>query len=235
MDFAVSLKNTSKIFVTGRTQVKAISDVSFDIPEESFWVIAGPSGSGKTTLLNLIGGLDRATSGEVVSGTLNLTRMDEQDLALYRRRRVGFIFQGNNLITSLTAFENIEIPLILTGASQRKTKVMAILDEIGLSSKHHMFPQYLSAGEQQRVAVARAVVHSPKIVLADEPTANLDTRTGSEILALLQRLNRKLKRTILLSTHDPRIIENSKHVLWLSDGRLQHQRPPTELATDKER
>jgi putative ABC transport system ATP-binding protein len=221
MDIAVSLINASKVFMTGSAQVKAISDVSFDIPDGSFWVIAGPSGSGKTTLLNLIGGLDRATSGEVVIGTMKLSRMDEQGLALYRRSRVGFIFQGNNLITSLTAFENIEIPLILTGASHRKSKVRAILEEIGLSDKHRMFPQFLSAGEQQRIAVARAVVHSPKIVLADEPTANLDAKTGSEILILLQRLNRKLKRTILLSTHDPRIIENSENVLQLSDGKLQ--------------
>jgi len=220
MDIAVSLKNTSKVFVTGGTQVNAISHVSFDIPEGSFWIIAGPSGSGKTTLLNLIGGLDRATSGEVAIGTMDLGGMDEQALALYRRRRVGFIFQGNNLITSLTAFENVELPLILTGASHRKSKVQAILEEIGLRDKHHMFPQYLSAGEQQRVALARAVVHSPKIVLADEPTANLDAKTGTEILTLLQRLNKNLKRTILLSTHDPRIIENSEHVLRLSDGKL---------------
>ena len=221
MDTAVSLKNASKVFMTGSKQVRAISDVSFDIPEGSFWIIAGPSGSGKTTLLNLIGGLDGATAGEIVVGATNLTDMDEQQLALYRRRQVGFIFQGNNLITSLTAFENIEIPLILTGAARRKDKVEAILKEIGLSDKHRMFPQYLSAGEQQRVAIARAVVHSPKIVLADEPTANLDAKNVAEILALLQRLNQRLKRTILLSTHDPRIIENSKNVLRLSDGSLQ--------------
>jgi putative ABC transport system ATP-binding protein len=220
MDIAVSLKNTTKVFVTGSTQVHAISNVSFDIREGSFWIIAGPSGSGKTTLLNLIGGLDHATSGEIAIGAMDLNGMDEQDLALYRRRQVGFIFQGNNLITSLTAFENVELPLILTGASNRKPKVQAILEEIGLGDKHRMFPQYLSAGEQQRVALARAVVHSPKIVLADEPTANLDAKTGADILALLRRLNKTLKRTILLSSHDPRIIENSEHVLRLSDGKL---------------
>ena len=221
MKIAVSLKNTSKTFITGRTQVRAISDVTVDIPEGSFWVVAGPSGSGKTTLLNLIGGLDRATEGDIFVGATNLTDMNEQHLALYRRQAVGFIFQGYNLITSLTAFENIEIPLILTGATRRKEKVEAILEEIGLSDKHHMFPQYLSAGEQQRVAIARAVVHSPGIVLADEPTANLDAKNVVEILALLQRLNQKLERTILLSTHDPRIIENSKNILRLSDGKLQ--------------
>jgi putative ABC transport system ATP-binding protein len=221
MDNAVSLNNASKVFVTGSTQVKAVSDVSFDIPEGSFWIIAGPSGSGKTTLLNLIGGLDNVTSGEIMVGSTNLTDMNEQDLALYRRRQVGFVFQGNNLITSLTAFENVEIPLILTAAARRKDKVENILEEIGLSDKHHMFPQYLSAGEQQRVAIARAVIHSPQIVLADEPTANLDAKNGAEILSLLRRLNRKLKRTILLSTHDPRIIANSENVLHLSDGKLE--------------
>jgi putative ABC transport system ATP-binding protein len=221
MNIAVSLKNASKTFLTGSTQVRAISNVSVDIPEGSFWVIAGPSGSGKTTLLNLIGGLDGPTNGEIIVGANHLADMDEQRLALYRRYEVGFIFQGNNLITSLTAFENIEIPLILTGADRRKEKVGDMLEEIGLGHKRHMFPQYLSAGEQQRVAIARAVVHSPKIVLADEPTANLDAKNVAEILALLQRLNRKLERTILLSTHDPRIIENSQDILRLSDGKLQ--------------
>ena len=220
MTSAVSLQSVSKVFVTGGARVKAVSDVSFEIPAGSFQVIAGPSGSGKTTLLNLIGGLDQVTSGDVLVGDMALSQMDEQDLARYRRHRVGFIFQGNNLITTLTAFENIEIPLILINAPHRKSRVQALLKDIGLADKAHMFPQYLSAGEQQRVAVARAVVHSPEIILADEPTANLDAKNGAEILRLLQRLNRQLRRSILLSTHDPRIIENSDNVLWLSDGRL---------------
>lgn len=221
MDTAVSLRGVSRTFTTLGSRVQALSGVSCDIAAESFQIIAGPSGSGKTTLLNLIGGLDRATSGEVVIGGRNLGTLNERELALFRRHRVGFIFQGNNLITSLTAFENIELPLILAGAVERESRVHAILDEIGLRSKHHMFPQYLSAGEQQRVAVARAVVHAPEIVLADEPTANLDTQTGADILALLQRLNRTFKATVLLSTHDPRIIQASPNVLRLRDGELQ--------------
>lgn len=220
MKTAVSLKHVSRVFVTGGSRVNALSDVSCDIPAESFQIIAGPSGSGKTTLLNLIGGLDRATSGEVAIGDMSLGTLNERALALFRRHRVGFIFQGNNLITTLTAFENIELPLILTGVRARNSRVQAILEEIGLGKKHRMFPQYLSAGEQQRVAVARAVVHSPDIVLADEPTANLDTQTGTAILTLLQRLNQRFKATVLLSTHDPRIIQAGHPVLHLSDGRL---------------
>ena len=220
METAVDVKNVSKVFLTGGTQVKALTDISVSVHAGSFLVIAGPSGSGKTTLLNLVGGLERATRGEIFIHGAPLSSMNEQGLALYRRHRVGFIFQGNNLIPTLTAFENIEIPLILTGASRRKTMVESILEDIGLRHKGNMFPQYLSAGEQQRVAVARAVVHSPEIVLADEPTANLDVKTAFEILSLLQQLNRKLKRTVFFSTHDARIIENSDNVLLLADGRV---------------
>ena len=217
---AVSLKQVSKVFITGGIRVKAVTAISLSIQEGAFWIVAGPSGSGKTTLLNLIGGLDRATEGEIQVGDLRLSTMTERDLALYRRHRIGFIFQGNNLIPTLTAFENIEIPLILIGDSDRKTKVNDILREIGLRDKAHMFPQFLSAGEQQRVAVARAVVHSPHLVLADEPTANLDMQTGGNILLLLQRLNKKLKCTVLFSTHDQRIIDTGENVLRLRDGRL---------------
>jgi putative ABC transport system ATP-binding protein len=215
------MQQVSKIFVTGGARVKALANISLEIQEGAFWVVAGPSGSGKTTLLNLIGGLDEVTSGEIQVGGMNLSGMTERDLALYRRHHVGFIFQGNNLIPTLTAFENIEIPLILTGEPERKAKVHDILAEIGLQGKAHRFPQFLSAGEQQRVAVARALVHAPRLVLADEPTANLDLKTGTDILSLLQRLNRKLKRTVLFSTHDQRIIGTAENVLRLRDGRLE--------------
>ena len=220
----ITLKDVTKIFTTGQTRVKAVSEVSLSIPRGSFRVVAGTSGSGKTTLLNLMGGLTRPTSGTIIIGRRNLTEMDERALAVFRRHQVGFVFQGNNLIPTLTAFENIEIPLILIRAADRKAKVEAILDEVGLLHKQEMFPQYLSVGEQQRIAIARAVVHAPEIILADEPTANIDSKAGQDIFALLQTMNQKLKRTILFSTHDPKIIEKSDRVLWLEDGRVRHRR-----------
>ena len=216
----IILKDVTKIFTTGQTQVKAVSGVSISIPQGCFRVIAGTSGSGKTTLLNLIGGLERPTSGDIMIGHRNLSRMDEQALAIFRRQQVGFIFQGNNLISTLTAVENVEIPLILTQASDRKARIEAVLNDVGLLHKQHMSPQHLSVGEQQRIAIARAVVHSPEIILADEPTANIDSKAGEDILFLLQTLNQKLKRTILFSTHDSRIIEKSETVIRLRDGRV---------------
>jgi len=216
----ITLQDVTKKFTTGRTQVYAVSHVSLSIPRGSFRVVAGTSGSGKTTLLNLIGGLTRPTTGKIMIGDQNLSEMDEQALAIFRRHRVGFIFQGNNLISTLTAFENIEIPLILTRASDRRAKVESILEDVGLLHKQQMFPRYLSVGEQQRIAIARAVVHSPEIVLADEPTANIDSKASEEILLLLQTLNQKLNRTILFSTHDPKIIEQNEKVIWLRDGEI---------------
>lgn len=217
----ITLKNVTKTFTTGQTQVNAVSGVSISIPRGSFRVVAGTSGSGKTTLLNLIGGLERPTSGNIIIGHQDLTEMDERALAIFRRYQVGFVFQGNNLISTLTAFENIEIPLMLTQASDRKAKVEAILNDVGLLHKQQMFPRYLSVGEQQRIAIARAVVHAPEIILADEPTANIDSKAGEDILLLLQTLNQKLKRTILFSTHDPKIIEKNEKVIWLKDGEVQ--------------
>jgi putative ABC transport system ATP-binding protein len=216
----ITLQDVTKKFTTGPTQVNAVSHVSISIPRGSFRVLAGTSGSGKTTLLNLIGGLTRPTTGKIMIGDQDLTEMDEQALAIFRRHQVGFIFQGNNLISTLTSFENIEIPLILTQAADRRAKVEAILKEVGLLHKQQMFPHYLSVGEQQRIAIARAVVHSPEIVLADEPTANIDSKASEEILLLLQTLNQKLNRTILFSTHDPKIIEQNEKVIWLRDGEI---------------
>jgi len=216
----IILEDVNKVFATGNTTVTAISHVSLSIPRGSFRIIAGASGSGKTTLLNLIGGLERPTSGGIRVGHQNLDRLNEQALALFRRHKVGYIFQGNNLIPTLTASENVEIPLILTQAKNRKAKVAAALKDVGLGDKQQMFPQYLSVGEQQRIAIARAMIHAPEIVLADEPTANIDSKTAHEILALLQTLNQKLDRTILFSTHDPRIIDKHEAVIWMADGHI---------------
>lgn len=217
---AVVLESVSKVFQTDRIPVAAVQDVSLCIPGGSFRTIAGASGSGKTTLFNLIGGLETPTGGTIQIGGLRLDTLGERELAHYRRHRVGFVFQGNNLIPTLTALENVEIPLILTGSRRRRPKAVEALDAVGLADKQDRMPHLLSGGEQQRIAIARAVVHAPDLVLADEPTANLDSRTGAAVLTLLKQLNRRLDTTVLFSTHDQRIIDMSDHVLWLSDGRI---------------
>ncbi len=218
-DTGLRLAHVSRIFGDQGEKVEAVRDVSFTVPENSMWVIAGPSGSGKTTLLNLAGGMDRPTSGDVHVGEFYLNGLDEHGLSLFRRSHVGFIFQGNNLIPTLSAYENIELPLLLNG-EETGEKISAIIDDIGLGHRARAFPNTLSGGEQQRVAIARAFVHSPSIVLADEPTANLDSKTALDVFDLLIELNKKMRSTILFATHDPMIIERADDVLKLSDGRL---------------
>lgn len=218
---AIRLEGVSKVFRSHGFEITAVSDVTLKVPERALLVIAGPSGSGKTTLLNLIGGMDRPSSGEIVVGGLHLGGLDEEGLALYRRRRIGFIFQGNNLLPSLTVSENVAFPLLLLGEDNVKEKVHAVLGHVGLAERGASSPQDLSGGEQQRVAIARALVHSPAIVLADEPTANLDSRTGEEIFLLLERMNRLTGAIIIFATHDPVIVENAPWVLRLHDGKIQ--------------
>jgi putative ABC transport system ATP-binding protein len=219
MDSRLRLAHVSRTFGDHGEKVEAVRDVSFTVPENSMWVIAGPSGSGKTTLLNLAGGMDRPTSGDIHVGEFDLNVLDEHGLSLFRRSHVGFIFQGYNLIPTLSAYENIELPLLLNG-EETGDKVSAMIEDIGLSHRARAFPNTLSGGEQQRVAIARALVHSPSIVLADEPTANLDSKTALDVFDLLIELNKKMRSTILFATHDPMIIERADNVLKLSDGRL---------------
>ncbi len=217
----ITLKDVAKRFVSGNTEVFAIKQMSLTVPDGSFWVVAGASGSGKTTLLNLIGGLERPSSGNITVGSLRLDQMSEQALALFRRHQVGYIFQGNNLISTLTALENVEIPLILTQVGNHRDLAGAALADVGLADKKHSFPHLLSIGEQQRIAIARAMVHAPAIVLADEPTANLDSKTGGQILSLLRDLNQNHGRTIIISTHDPQVISKHEDVIHLADGQIQ--------------
>ena len=217
----ITLKDVAKRFVSGNTEVFAIKQMSLTVPDGSFWVVAGASGSGKTTLLNLIGGLERPSSGNITVGSLRLDQMSEQALALFRRHQVGYIFQGNNLISTLTALENVEIPLILTQVGNHRDLAGAALADVGLADKKHSFPHLLSIGEQQRIAIARAMVHAPAILLADEPTANLDSKTGGQILSLLRDLNQNHGRTIIISTHDPQVISKHEDVIHLADGQIQ--------------
>lgn len=212
----------SKIYNPGGMQVYALDRVSISIDKGEFTALAGPSGSGKTTLLNLIGGLDRPDSGKIKVDGRELESLSDSDMADLRLKRIGFVFQSHNLIPVLTAFENVEYILRLQGvhAKERKERVRAILDEVGLSDKLDRRPAELSGGQQQRVAVARAIVSNPAIVLADEPTASLDSKTGEHLLELMLEMNMEKKATFIFSTHDPMVMRYAGRVINLHDGRV---------------
>jgi putative ABC transport system ATP-binding protein len=220
MTDAISLKGVSKLYRRGPHEVAALYDVNLSVEKGAFFTVSGPSGSGKTTLLNILGGLDLPSSGEIAVEGERIDKKDEHGLARYRRSRVGFVFQENNLLLSLTASENIELPLLLAGRKGQRAQVLELLDEVGLGGKEDALPSSLSTGEQQRVAVARAIVHVPSILLADEPTASLDSETGDGILALLDTLRRERKVTVVLATHDPRITSRNHPGVRLRDGRI---------------
>ncbi len=218
----VQVNGVSKRFARDGFEVVALDNVSLDIQREDFLALMGPSGSGKSTLLNLLAGIDRCTEGEVnVLGT-NLARLKESELAVWRNRHVGFVFQTFNLIPVLTAFENVELPLLLTKLSKakRRENVQTALELVGLSDRMDHQPRQLSGGQEQRVAIARAIVADPDLLLADEPTGNLDARSGEEILNILATLNRELKKTIVMVTHDPHAAAYATHERHLEKGLL---------------
>jgi putative ABC transport system ATP-binding protein len=202
--------------------VKAVDEISLKIMRGEFTALVGPSGSGKTTLLNLMSGLDTPTSGKTYLAGKSISDMHGNDLSDYRRDHIGFIFQSYNLIPVLTAYENIEYILLLQGVplEERRERVFSILKEVGLEGREHRKPTELSGGQQQRVAVARAMVSKPDIILADEPTANLDSHTGSALLDMMKELNEKKKITFVFSTHDQMIMDRAKRLVILKDGKL---------------
>lgn len=204
----------------GRQTVIALADLDLEIEPGTFTVIMGPSGSGKSTLLYQMGGLDRPTSGSLIVGGLAIDRLDENDLAAYRRNKVGFIFQSFNLISSLNALENVAFPMRFSGisAAQRRTRAVELLKQMGLDKRMGHKPTELSGGQQQRVAIARALVNNPPLILADEPTGNLDTSSGMSIMHVLAELHRG-GRTIVVVTHDPRMLRFASHVIYLLDGK----------------
>ena len=218
----VSLKNVTKTYRQGKVQITALDDVSLDIPQGDFMALAGPSGSGKTTLLNLIGGLDRADSGSIRLNGNDLGTMSESDLAGMRLHRVGFVFQSYNLIPVLSAEENVEYVMLLqgVGARERRDKARAILDDVGLEELYDRRPAELSGGQQQRVAVARAVVSGPSIVLADEPTANLDSATGRSLMDMMRSMNEAKGVTFIFSTHDRMVMDYAERLVRIRDGRV---------------
>jgi len=217
------LEGVSRHYVQGDQEVSALEDVSFAAARGEFIAVAGPSGSGKTTLLNVCAGLDRPTSGRVWLGNRDLSELNRHQLARLRLEEVGFIFQAFNLIPVLSAEENAEFILLLRGVpdGERREKVGALLKEVGLEGMEHRRPGQLSGGQQQRVAVARAIAAEPKLVLADEPTANLDTDTAFSLLNLMERLNREHGTTFLFSTHDPRVMQRAHRIIHLLDGRIE--------------
>jgi len=218
----VQVRNVSKRFARDGFEVVALDKVNLDIQQGDFLALMGPSGSGKSTLLNLLAGIDRCTEGEVdVLGT-DLAKLSEGQLAGWRNSHIGYIFQTFNLVPVLTAFENVELPLLLTKLSKsaRRKNVETALELVGLSDRLHHQPRQLSGGQEQRVAIARAIVTDPDLLLADEPTGNLDARSGEEILKILSTLNRELKKTIVMVTHDPHAASYATHEKHLEKGVL---------------
>src|SRR6266550_5205274 len=219
---AVKLEHVTRTYRRDAFEVRALDDVSLTIPTQGFVAIMGPSGSGKTTLLNLLAGIDHATSGSVVVGDEELTTMNDRELAAWRARHIGLVFQFYNLLPVLTAFENVELPLLLTHLSkaERKTHVESALQAVGLADRMDHYPRQLSGGQEQRVAIARAIVTDPTLLVADEPTGDLDARNAEETLDLLQRLNKDFAKTIVMVTHDPRAASHAHAVLHLEKGLL---------------
>ena len=223
----VRLQNVARSYRVGKTEVRALRGITLEIAPERFTTVVGPSGSGKTTLLNLIGCIDAPTSGSVEIAGANVTRMGDNALSDFRARNIGFIFQGFSLIPVLSAYENVEYPLLLTGASaaQRRRTTLAMLEAVGLTDQRGQRPNELSGGQKQRVAIARALVKHPALVLADEPTANLDTATGASIIALMRRMQSEAHTTFVFSTHDPQLIAHADEIFAIRDGELTETTP----------
>ena len=223
MKTAVRTTNLWKIYPQEPDPVEAVRDISIKIETGDFVAMAGPSGSGKTTMLNMIGGLTRPSQGQISIGDQEITEMSDKDLAQLRLERIGFVFQSYNLLPVLTALENAEFTLLLSGIpkDERRKRVMELFNKIGLSGLEDRKPGKLSGGQQQRVAVARAVVANPALILADEPTANLDSKASADLLDVMERLNQDHGTTFLFSTHDPRVMERSRRLITLVDGQIE--------------
>jgi putative ABC transport system ATP-binding protein len=221
-DCLVSVRNLSKSYQRGAQVVPVLEDISIDIARGEFLALMGPSGSGKSTLLNLIAGIDRVDAGSVLVDGVDITTLSEAELASWRCGSVGFIFQFYNLIPVLTAFENVELPLLLTGLPRRRRRehVTTVLSLVGLSDRMDHYPSELSGGQQQRVAIARAMVSDPDILVADEPTGDLDRHSAEEILSLMDRLVTDFGKTVIMVTHDPRAAEKAHRLIHLEKGLL---------------
>ncbi len=219
---AIDIRSVTKSYQRGGETLRVLDELELHMEGGTFYALMGPSGSGKTTLLNLVGGLDHADTGQVVIGGEDITELSGSELAQWRADHVGFVFQGFNLLPVLTARENVELPLLLAPLSraQRRAQAERALELVGLKDRMNHKPRELSGGQEQRVAIARAIATDPSVILADEPTGDLDRTTANQVLALLQQLNRELKKTILMVTHDPEAADHADKVIHLDKGKL---------------
>ena len=222
-EYIVRTKNLSKIYTLGGTEVRALDDVALDIRRGEYVSIMGPSGSGKSTLFNMIGGIDKPTRGTVFIDEVDMAQLTASELAFLRCRKIGYIFQTFNLIPVMTALENVTLPMVFAGLTTDEAldKGIGLLKIVGLGERHDHKPTELSGGQQQRVAIARAFANDPAIILADEPTGNLDLKTGKEIITLLKRMNEDNKVTVISATHDLKMLDVSDRVVWIRDGKLE--------------
>lgn len=216
----LEIQNLSKTYGKGDTMVKALDNVSFSVDKGEFVAIVGPSGSGKSTLLHILGGVDTATSGTVIIDKTDISTLDETALAIFRRRQIGLIYQFYNLIPILTVEENLTLPLLLDGRKPDKAVVNDIIKKLGLSERLHHLPNQLSGGQQQRVAIGRALINNPALMLADEPTGNLDSENSREIIALLRHFNKEFNQTVIMITHDERIALSADRIIAIEDGKI---------------
>jgi putative ABC transport system ATP-binding protein len=224
----ISIRDLVKTYVVGEVEVRALRGVSLDIRRGEFVAVTGPSGSGKSTLMHILGCLDRPTSGRYILDGQDVSRMSKDQLAEVRNEKIGFVFQGFNLLSRTTALDNVELPLLYGGkqkAAARRQRAMDVLGAVGLADRAHHHPNQLSGGQQQRVAIARALITNPSILLADEPTGNLDTRTSIEVMGLFQRLNVERGITVLVITHEPDIAEYGTRIVACRDGQIVADRP----------
>ena len=219
----VKLEEVTKVYQDGKVAVSALRGVDLELQKGEFLAVAGPSGSGKTTLLNIMGGLDKPTTGNVFLEEKPLRAMSRGELSRLRLHRIGFIFQSYNLVPVLTAYENAEFVLLLQKrpAKERRKRVVNLLEEVGLAGLENRFPREMSGGQQQRVAIARSIAPEPALVLADEPTANVDSQTAAELLDLMEKLNQENGVTFLFSTHDPAVMDRARRLIRLKDGRIE--------------
>ena len=213
-------KNLSKIYGKGETMVKALDNVSFSVEQGEFVAIVGPSGSGKSTLLHILGGVDVPTSGSVVIGSTDISKLDETALAIFRRRQIGLVYQFYNLIPILTVKENITLPLLLDGRKPDKKQISSIVEKLGLSERLNHLPNQLSGGQQQRVSIGRALINNPALMLADEPTGNLDSENSREIISLLRFFNKEYNQTVIMITHDEKIALSADRIISIEDGKI---------------
>lgn len=217
----LDVKNLSKTYGKGDTMVKALDNVSFSVEQGEFVAIIGPSGSGKSTMLHILGGVDTPTSGSVIINDTDISQLDETALAIFRRRQIGLIYQFYNLIPILTVEENLTLPLLLDGRKPDKKQVQTLIDKLGLSHRLTHLPNQLSGGQQQRVSIGRALVNNPALLLADEPTGNLDSENSKEIIALLRHFNKEFKQTVIIITHDEKIALSADRIISIEDGKIK--------------